>query len=132
MTQTSNQVAESTQDTLTTAGELAQAAERQSRQVNAAAVGDEMARSIAAVSRTRPLGRCGAAFGDHRHRRRAGGPRNHQRHGCHPRADPGNVKRIKRLGESSQGSGAIVELINDISEQTNILARTPPSEPPGR
>ena len=31
-------------------------------------------------------------------------------------------KRIKRLGESSQEIGNIVELINDISEQTNILA----------
>uniref|UniRef100_UPI003CF434B5 methyl-accepting chemotaxis protein n=1 Tax=Stenotrophomonas sp. SrG TaxID=3414430 RepID=UPI003CF434B5 len=31
-------------------------------------------------------------------------------------------KRIKRLGESSQEIGSIVELINAISEQTNILA----------
>lgn len=31
-------------------------------------------------------------------------------------------KRIKRLGESSQEIGSIVELINDISEQTNILS----------
>jgi twitching motility protein PilJ len=31
-------------------------------------------------------------------------------------------KRIKRLGESSQEIGDIVSLINDISEQTNILA----------
>ncbi|PWK84741.1 methyl-accepting chemotaxis protein [Fulvimonas soli] len=31
-------------------------------------------------------------------------------------------KRIKRLGESSQEIGSIVELINDIAEQTNILA----------
>jgi len=31
-------------------------------------------------------------------------------------------KRIKRLGESSQEIGSIVELINSISEQTNILA----------
>src|SRR5450432_3956303 len=31
-------------------------------------------------------------------------------------------KRIKRLGESSQDIGNIVELINDIAEQTNILA----------
>jgi twitching motility protein PilJ len=31
-------------------------------------------------------------------------------------------KRIKRLGESSQEIGGIVELINDIAEQTNILA----------
>ena len=31
-------------------------------------------------------------------------------------------KRIKRLGESSQEIGSIVELINDISEQTNVLA----------
>ena len=38
----------------------------------------------------------------------------------HPRPDPGNLKRIKRLGESSQEIGSIVELINGISEQTNI------------
>ncbi len=31
-------------------------------------------------------------------------------------------KRIKRLGESSQEIGEIVELINDIAEQTNILS----------
>lgn len=31
-------------------------------------------------------------------------------------------KRIKRLGESSQEIGSIIELINDISEQTNILS----------
>jgi len=31
-------------------------------------------------------------------------------------------KRIKRLGESSQEIGTIVELINDLAEQTNILA----------
>ena len=32
------------------------------------------------------------------------------------------AKRIKRLGESSQQIGEIVELIDDISDQTNILA----------
>ncbi|MFU8830844.1 MAG: methyl-accepting chemotaxis protein, partial [Wenzhouxiangella sp.] len=32
------------------------------------------------------------------------------------------AKRIKRLGESSQEIGDIVELINGISEQTNVLA----------
>ncbi len=31
-------------------------------------------------------------------------------------------KRIKRLGESSQEIGSIVELINDLAEQTNVLA----------
>ncbi len=31
-------------------------------------------------------------------------------------------KRIKRLGESSQEIGEIVDLISDISEQTNVLA----------
>jgi twitching motility protein PilJ len=31
-------------------------------------------------------------------------------------------KRIKRLGESSQEIGDMVELINDIADQTNILA----------
>ncbi|MEO8459487.1 MAG: methyl-accepting chemotaxis protein [Dokdonella sp.] len=32
------------------------------------------------------------------------------------------AKRIKRLGESSQEIGSIVELINEIAEQTNILS----------
>jgi twitching motility protein PilJ len=32
------------------------------------------------------------------------------------------AKRIKRLGESSQEIGEIVELISDITEQTNVLA----------
>jgi twitching motility protein PilJ len=32
------------------------------------------------------------------------------------------AKRIKRLGESSQEIGEIVELIDDIADQTNILA----------
>jgi twitching motility protein PilJ len=32
------------------------------------------------------------------------------------------AKRIKRLGESSQEIGNIIELINDIADQTNILA----------
>ncbi len=34
----------------------------------------------------------------------------------------GTSKRIKRLGESSQEIGEIVELITDITEQTNVLA----------
>ena len=34
----------------------------------------------------------------------------------------GTSKRIKRLGESTQEIGAIVELINGFSEQTNVLA----------
>ena len=34
----------------------------------------------------------------------------------------GTAKRIKRLGESSQEIGEIVELISDITEQTNVLA----------
>jgi twitching motility protein PilJ len=32
------------------------------------------------------------------------------------------AKRIKRLGESSQEIGGIVELISDLTEQTNVLA----------
>jgi len=32
------------------------------------------------------------------------------------------AKRIKRLGESTQGNGDIVALINDITDQTNILS----------
>jgi len=43
-------------------------------------------------------------------------------------------KRIKRLGESSQEIGEIVQLISDITEQTNVLALNAPSRrpPPAR
>jgi len=124
MTQTSNQVAESTQDTLTTASDLAQAAEQQSRQVNAATQSvTDMARSIAAVSQNAALSAdvaqrsvSIATEGAQVVRETITGM------DAIREQIQETSKRIKRLGESSQEIGAIVELINDISEQTNILA----------
>jgi twitching motility protein PilJ len=61
-------------------------------------------------------------LGGNRQEGRCGGAPHHRRHGQHPRAIQETSKRIKRLGESSQEIGDIVELIDDIAEQTNILA----------
>jgi twitching motility protein PilJ len=41
-------------------------------------------------------------------------------------------KRIKRLGESSQEIGEIVQLISDITEQTNVLALNAAIQAPRR
>lgn len=124
MTNTSNQVAESSQETLETAGELARSADQQSSQVNAATQRvTEMAQSIAAVSQNATLSAdvaqrsvVIATDGAQVVRETIAGMdtiRDQIQE---------TSKRIKRLGESSQEIGAIVELINDIAEQTNILA----------
>ncbi len=124
MTNTSNQVAESSQDTLETAGELARSAEQQSSQVNAATQRvTEMAQSIAAVSQNASLSAdvaqrsvVIATDGAQVVRETIAGMDSIRDQ------IQETSKRIKRLGESSQEIGAIVELINDIAEQTNILA----------
>jgi twitching motility protein PilJ len=124
MTQTSTDVAHSSQETLETAAQLAQAAEQQSRQVNAATQSvTEMARSIAAVSdnatRSADVARrsVGIATEGAQVVRETIAGMDAIREQIQETS-----KRIKRLGESSQEIGAIVELINDIAEQTNILA----------
>jgi twitching motility protein PilJ len=124
LTTTSSQVAESSQETLETAAQLAQSAENQARQVSAATQSvTEMAQSIAAVSENatrsadvaqRSVGI--ATEGAQVVRETIAGM------DAIREQIQETSKRIKRLGESSQEIGAIVELINDIAEQTNILA----------
>src|SRR5690606_22076213 len=124
MYRTSVQVAESTQETLETAARLAQAADQQARQVGAATQSvTDMAPSIAAVSQNAARSADVAQRSVEIASEGAQGGREPLRR-LDVRRQPihGTSKRIKRLGESSQEIGAIVELINDISEQTNILA----------
>jgi len=124
MYRTSVQVAESTQETLETAARLAQAADQQARQVGAATQSvTDMAQSIAAVSqnaaRSADVAQRSveiASEGAQVVRETIAGM------DVIREQIQETSKRIKRLGESSQEIGAIVELINDISEQTNILA----------
>ncbi len=124
MNQTSAQVAESSQETMETAARLAEAAEQQAQQVTAATQSvTDMARSIAAVSdnatRSAEVAQRSVSIatdGAQVVRETIAGM------DAIREQIQETSKRIKRLGESSQEIGAIVELINDIAEQTNILA----------
>jgi twitching motility protein PilJ len=121
---TSVQVAASAQETQATAMHLAEAAEHQAQEINSASDRiNEMAQSINQVSRN------SAESADVAQRSvqiatKGAGVVRETIAGMDSIRDQiqETSKRIKRLGESSQEIGAIVELINDISEQTNILA----------
>jgi twitching motility protein PilJ len=118
------QVARATDETQTTARNLAKASEHQAREISAASTAiNEMAVSIDHVSSNAAES---AAVAD-----RAVQIAN--KGGEVVRATIGGMdnirgqiqetsKRIKRLGESSQEIGDIVSLINDIADQTNILS----------
>jgi twitching motility protein PilJ len=118
------QVARATDETQTTARNLAKASEHQAREISAASTAiNEMAVSIDHVSSNAAES---AAVAD-----RAVQIAN--KGGAVVRATIGGMdnirgqiqetsKRIKRLGESSQEIGDIVSLINDIADQTNILS----------
>jgi twitching motility protein PilJ len=121
---TALQLDAATRQTQAAAGHLAKASVAQSRQVAAAtdAVG-AMATSIEEVSgnaeRSADVARHAVAIahkGGDAVRRTIDGM-NTIRENIQDTS-----KRIKRLGESSQEIGNMVELINDIAEQTNILA----------
>ncbi len=107
-----------------TAGRMAQASERQSRQVKAASESIvQVTRAIEEVSgnaeRASDVARHSvdvAHKGGEAVRRTIVGMNTIRE------TIQDTSKRIKRLGESSQEIGNIVELINDIAEQTNILA----------
>lgn len=121
---TSVQVAASAQETQTTARNLAEAAEHQSREISSASdriseiatsinqVSQNSAESADVAQRSVQIATAGA------------GVVRETIQGMDNIRDQiqETSKRIKRLGESSQEIGSIVELINDISEQTNILA----------
>ena len=124
ITDTSVQVASSAQETQATAMHLAEAAEHQAQEINSASDRiSEIAASIDQVSRN------SAESADVAQRSvqiatKGAGVVRQTIAGMDSIRDQiqETSKRIKRLGESSQEIGSIVELINDISEQTNILA----------
>ncbi|WP_297830656.1 methyl-accepting chemotaxis protein [Thermomonas sp.] len=121
---TSVQVAASAQETQATAMHLADAAEHQAQEINSATDRiNEIATSINQVSRnsadSAEVARRSVQIATN-----GAGVVRQTIAGMDSIRDQiqETSKRIKRLGESSQEIGSIVELINDISEQTNILA----------
>jgi len=118
------QVSQSSDETRSTASELAQASRNQAQEIQGASTAiSEMASSIEDVSRnaneTSDMAQESVAIA------KSGGDivRNSIRAMDTIREQIQETsKRIKRLGESSQEIGDIVALINDISDQTNILA----------
>ena len=121
---TSVQVAASAQETQATAMHLADAAEHQAQEINSATDRiNEIASSIDQVSRnsadSAEVARRSVQIATN-----GAGVVRQTIAGMDSIRDQiqETSKRIKRLGESSQEIGSIVELINDISEQTNILA----------
>ena len=121
---TSVQVSSSAQETQATAMHLAEAAEHQAREITSASNRiTEIATSIGQVSKN------SAESADVAQRSvqiatKGAGVVRETIAGMDSIRDQiqETSKRIKRLGESSQEIGSIVELISDISEQTNILA----------
>ncbi|MCR6663094.1 MAG: methyl-accepting chemotaxis protein [Luteimonas sp.] len=121
---TSVQVSSGAQETQATAMHLAEAAEHQAQEINSASDRiNEIAASIDQVSKN------SAESADVAQRSvqiatKGAGVVRETIAGMDSIRDQiqETSKRIKRLGESSQEIGSIVELINDISEQTNILA----------
>ena len=124
ITTTSVQVAASSQETQATALQLAEASNHQAEQITAASQRiNEIAASIEQVSRNSTESAEVAQRSVVIAAEGAGVVRETIQ-GMDQIRDQiqETSKRIKRLGESSQEIGSIVELINDISEQTNILA----------
>ncbi len=124
ITDTSVQVASSAQETQATAMHLAEAAEHQAQEINSASDRiSEIAASIDQVSRNSAES-ANVAQRSVQIATKGAGVVRETIAGMDSIRDQiqETSKRIKRLGESSQEIGSIVELINDISEQTNILA----------
>jgi twitching motility protein PilJ len=122
--QTSEHVSESAQDTRSTALRLAEGSELQAREIAGATVAiksmtgaiDAMARDAAESAEVASRSVKVAGRGAETVRATI--------HGMDQIRDQiqETSKRIKRLGESSQEIGDVVELIDDIADQTNILA----------
>ena len=124
ITDTSVQVASSAQETQSTAMHLAEAAEHQAQEISSASDRiSEIAASIDQVSKNSAESADVAQRSVQIAAKGAGVVRQTIQGMDNIRDQIQETsKRIKRLGESSQEIGSIVELINDISEQTNILA----------
>jgi twitching motility protein PilJ len=122
--ETAVQVSAAAQETQATAMHLAEAAEHQAQQITSASAAiNDMAKSIDQVSRNSAESAEVAQRSVEIASKGAGVVRQTIA-GMDSIRDQiqETSKRIKRLGESSQEIGSIVELINDIAEQTNILA----------
>ncbi|OQX42977.1 MAG: chemotaxis protein, partial [Candidatus Sedimenticola endophacoides] len=121
---TSEQVTASAQESRATAMHLAEASEHQAEQIaNATTTVKNMTKTIEQMSReateTAEIAQRSVSI--------AGNGANTVRRTIHGMDTireqiQETSKRIKRLGESSQEIGDIVELIDDIADQTNILA----------
>jgi twitching motility protein PilJ len=119
-----DQVAQATQDAQAISNRLYEASQRQSREIQQASASVlQMAQSIdevshSAVQSARVAQQSLAAA------EKGGQAVQNQISGMHEIRTQiqDTSKRIKRLGESSLEIGEIVELISDITEQTNVLA----------
>ena len=122
--ETTQQVSSAAQQSQATAMHLAEASDHQAQQITAASSAiNEMAVSIEAVS-SHAAELAGEANRSVDIAVRGNEAVQRTIHGMDSIREQiqETSKRIKRLGESSQEIGDIVELINDIAEQTNILA----------
>ncbi|MNG95089.1 Methyl-accepting chemotaxis protein McpS [compost metagenome] len=124
ITLSAEEVASAVQDTQNTAHQLAKASEHQAEQITEAsvAVGD-MAESIDRVS-THAYESAKVAERSVAIANKGNEVVHNTIHGMDNIREQiqDTAKRIKRLGESSQEIGDIVSLIDDIADQTNILA----------
>ncbi|BCQ65509.1 hypothetical protein PBOI14_72590 [Pseudomonas sp. Boi14] len=121
---TAGQVAGAVQETQATAMQLAEASEHQAQQISEASTAiNEMAQSIDQVSAN--AAESSAVAERSVEIANKGNEVVHNTiHGMDNIREQiqDTAKRIKRLGESSQEIGDIVSLIDDIADQTNILA----------
>ncbi len=119
-----NRVTQATESAQRMSGELLDASERQSRNIqHAGAQIQEMARQISTVSSS-ALQTAQVARRSLEAARKGTTAVQDSISGMNEIREQiqETSKRIKRLGESSQEIGEIVELISDITEQTNVLA----------
>jgi twitching motility protein PilJ len=122
--ETTVQVSSAAQETQATAMHLAEASDHQAEQITAASAAvNEMAISIDTVSSNASESSAVASRSMEIAKKGALAVQNTIRGMDTIREQIQETsKRIKRLGESSQEIGDMVELINDIADQTNILA----------
>jgi twitching motility protein PilJ len=122
--ETASQVSSSAQQSQDTARHLAEASERQAQEITSASTAiNEMAVSINEVS-SNSKESAAMASRSVESAKKGGVAVRRTIDGMDSIRETiqETSKRIKRLGESSQEIGDIVELIDDIAEQTNILA----------
>jgi twitching motility protein PilJ len=124
ITAASVQVTAATQEAKTVTGQLLQAAQKQSTQIQGTGQSIvQMAQSMNEASKTAGASAKVAETSLHAAEKGAQAVQNAIR-GMNDIRDQmqETSKRIKRLGESSQEISEIVQLISDITEQTNVLA----------